>query len=49
MPKSLYKKRGKILRYRTKKISKNKFLRCAIMSKSGKRKGRTICTIHEKK
>lgn len=48
MPKSRYKGRGKVLRYRIKPVSKNEYLTCAILSKPGKRGGRTICSIHKK-
>lgn len=49
MPKSKYRGRGKILRYRTVKLGKKKYLRCAIMSKKGKHGGRTICEEHRRK
>lgn len=49
MPKSKYRKRGGVVRYRTKRLSKSKYLTCAVVRKKGKRGGRTICTVHKKK
>ena len=42
MPKSKYKGRGKVLRYRTLELPHNKYLHIAIVSKKGKRGGKTI-------
>ena len=45
------KSRGKVLRYRNKRIpgKKNKYLVCAVTSKSGKRGGKTVCHVKTKK
>jgi len=35
--------RGKVLRTRTVKVGKNKYMRCDVYAKPGKRGGRTVC------
>ena len=42
MPKSLYRKRGGVLRYRTLSLGKGKYAHVAIVRKPGKLGGRTI-------
>jgi hypothetical protein len=42
MPKSIYSKRGGVLRYRTISLGKNKYAHLAIVKKPGKYGGRTI-------
>lgn len=42
MPVSKKRGRGKILRYRTKKIGAKKYIHIAVMAKKGKRGGRTV-------
>lgn len=50
MPTRLEKRRGGVVRYRTKKIGKNKYLHIAVVRKRGKRGGKTIAgPIHSKK
>ena len=49
MPKSKYKGRGKVLRYRTLKLSPRKYIHIAIVSRRGKRGGYTISgRVHKK-
>ena len=47
MPK--VKGRGKILRTRTKKVSKNKYLVCDVYKKAGPKGGKTVCHMKTKK
>lgn len=42
MPKSIYKKRGGVIRYRTLTLPSGKYFHVAIVKKPGKRGGRTI-------
>lgn len=42
MPKSQYKKRGGVIRYRTIKLSENEYAHVAVVRKKGKRGGKTI-------
>jgi hypothetical protein len=42
MPKSIYSKRGGVLRYRTISLGKNKYAHLGIVRKPGKRGGRTM-------
>ncbi|MEM3424090.1 MAG: hypothetical protein QXE51_05945 [Nitrososphaeria archaeon] len=50
MPRSLEKKRGGVIRYRTIKLGKDKYAHIAVVRKKGPRGGRTIMgRIHKKK
>jgi hypothetical protein len=46
MPRSRERARGGAIRYRTKRISRTKYLRIAILRRKGPRGGRTIATVH---
>lgn len=44
MPRSSYRKRGRIKRYRTKKINPQEYMTIAVVSKPGPRGGHTIAS-----
>jgi hypothetical protein len=50
MPTKEEKRRGGVIRYRTKKLGKNKYVHIAVVRKKGKRGGKTIAgPIRQKK
>lgn len=51
MPKSKYRGRGGVKRYRTKRIPghPDEYLTCAVVGKAGPRGGKTVCTKKRKK
>jgi len=50
MPTSEEKRRGGVVRYRTKKVGKNEYIHIAVVRKKGKRGGKTIAgPVHKKK
>jgi hypothetical protein len=42
MPTSVERKRGGVIKYRTKRLSNGRYIRIAIVRKPGKRGGRTV-------
>ena len=50
MPTSEEKRRGGVVRYRTKKVSKDKYIHIAVVRKRGKHGGKTVAgPLHTKK
>jgi hypothetical protein len=50
MPTQEEKRRGGVIRYRTKKVGKDKYIHIAVTRKAGKRGGRTVAgPVHTKK